>query len=221
MSEIFDAIEAGDFERVKTQVQEQPDVLEERNDAGVVPAVWAHYEEQHEIAGWLREQLDRPLDLWEAAAFGDDGRVREVLEAAPGEVDSFSPDGFTPLHLASFFGHEEIARYLLERGADVTAVARNELLVTPLHSATAEDRHDVAVALVQAGAPVNATMEKRYTPIQNAAMAGNVDTIRLLLDAGADPTYKMEYDKNAIDFAREKGHPEAAEVLEAAAGQPV
>ena len=49
------------------------------------------------------------------------------------------PDGFTPLHLAAFFGRLEAAALLVDRGADLEAPSRNPRFpsVRPLHSAIA------------------------------------------------------------------------------------
>ena len=73
------------------------------------------------------------LDIFEAAAID---RVGQLLDADPGLVSSWTEDGFTPLHLAAFFRQPETARLLVEHGALVDVVARNEQLrVTPLQRA--------------------------------------------------------------------------------------
>src|SRR5688572_24471049 len=56
------------------------------------------------------------LDLHEAAATGHLERVREL--STPENVNSASADGFQALGLACYFGHEDVARYLLDAGAD-------------------------------------------------------------------------------------------------------
>ena len=78
------------------------------------------------------------LDIFEAAAVGRTDRVERLLDADPGRVSAWTEDGFTPLHLAAFFRRPETARLLVERGALIDVVARNEeLQVTPLQSAAA------------------------------------------------------------------------------------
>src|SRR5690349_17592434 len=78
-----------------------------------------------------------PLNVFEAAAIGRTDRVREYLAVNPGALASRAHDGWTLLHLAAFFGHEETARFLLDAGADPAAISRNEMANTPLHSAVA------------------------------------------------------------------------------------
>ena len=74
------------------------------------------------------------LDVFDAAAVGRTRGLEELLAADDGLAKGWSPDGFTPLHLAAFFGQEDAARLLLEHGADANVVARHESLkVAPLH----------------------------------------------------------------------------------------
>ncbi|HET7855871.1 MAG TPA: ankyrin repeat domain-containing protein, partial [Gaiellaceae bacterium] len=80
---------------------------------------------------------DPELDVFEAAAVGRTERLRELLDADAGLANAWAEDGFQPLGLASFFGHVEAARLLVERGAEVNSASRNQMKVMPLHSAAA------------------------------------------------------------------------------------
>jgi hypothetical protein len=108
---------------------------------------------------------DPPLDEFDAAAFGALDRL--------GDPQAWSGDVFTPLHLAAFFGQPEVARLLIERGADVAAVSRNELAVAPLQSAVAAGEREIAHLLLDAGAPPD---ERNF-----AAAEQNGDTAMLAL----------------------------------------
>src|SRR5215218_10755903 len=77
------------------------------------------------------------LDVFEAAAVGRTDRLRELLDEDPGLANAWAEDGFQPLGLASFFGHLEAARLLVERGAEANSASRNDFNVMPLHSAAA------------------------------------------------------------------------------------
>jgi uncharacterized protein len=153
-----------------------------------------------------REAVDeelaaRPeLTLFEAAAVGDAARVHELLLLEGGFVDLWSPDGFTALHLAAFFGHEDVAGELLRRGADVSAVARNPLRVQPLHSAAAANHTKVARLLLERGADPNATQEGGFRPIHAAAQNGNEELYGLLVAHGADEQATTDDGRTAADF---------------------
>ena len=147
----------------------------------------------------LAEQPD--LTLFEAAAVAATGRVRELLSLEPGSVGGWSPDGFTALHLAAFFGNEAVAEELLEGGADVRAVARNPLRVQPLHSAAAGGGHTaVACLLLEHGADPNARQEGGFVPLHAAARAGNDDLYGLLVASGADQDAATDDGRTVADF---------------------
>src|SRR5437588_647580 len=74
------------------------------------------------------------IDIFETAALpGQAERGAALLAAGPALARAYSGDGFTPLHLAAFFGHEAMAHLLLARGADANAVSRNPMALRPLH----------------------------------------------------------------------------------------
>jgi uncharacterized protein len=157
---------------------------------------------------------DPELDVFEAAAVGMADRVTELLDAQPGLVSAWSDDGFTPLHLAAFFKHPEIAQLLVERGAPVYVVARNDQLrVTPLQSAVAARNEETAALLLERGADPNAQQLGGFTPLHAAAQNGDQVLAELLLAHGADPSVTADDGRFAADFARAGGHAELAERL--------
>jgi ankyrin repeat protein len=132
------------------------------------------------------------LDVLEAAALGDADRVRELVSADRELVALRSPDGFTALHYAAFFGTADAARVLLEHGADPGAVAQNEMRVEPLHSAAAVDANETARLLLDAGADPNAEQQGGFRPIDAAVQNGNDELYALLLERGAEPPAPSE-----------------------------
>src|SRR5919204_2389995 len=91
----------------------------------------------------------RELDVFEAAALGRAERLRELLDTDPSLANAWAEDGFQPLGLASFFGHVDAARLLVERGAEVNSASRNQMKVMPLHSAAATSDPDARYALAK------------------------------------------------------------------------
>jgi uncharacterized protein len=129
------------------------------------------------------------LDVFEAAALGKVDRLRELLDEDPALANAWAEDGFQPLGLASFFGHLEAARFLIERGAEVNSASRNVMKVMPLHSAAATGdpaaRYELAKLLVEHGADPNARQQDDYTPLLAAEAHGDERLRELLIANGA------------------------------------
>lgn len=154
------------------------------------------------------------LDVFEASAVGRTERVIELLDADPELVSAWTPDGFTALHLAAYFRHPETARLLVDRGAPVDVVARNEnLQVTPLQSAAAARQGETAALLLERGANPNARHEGGFTVLHTAAQNGDEPLARLLLSHGADAGLAADDGRKAADFARDAGHASLAALL--------
>lgn len=125
------------------------------------------------------------LDVFEAASLGEVERLRELLDGEATLAAARSDDDFTPLHYAAFFDGPEVARFLLERGADVNAYADNDLGVRPLNSAAAAGRRDVARILLEHGADPNAPTKSGFTPLDAARENGDDELGELLQAHGA------------------------------------
>jgi uncharacterized protein len=127
--------------------------------------------------------------VFEAAAFGRLERLATLLAAQPELVNSHSPDGFTPLHLACFSGGAEAARLLVDLGADLEAISRASFArVRPLGTAAFSGDRESARVLLEAGADPNGRGEgDDATPLRSARANGDEDFVRLLLEHGADP----------------------------------
>ena len=133
----------------------------------------------------------------------------------PGAAPAFSPDGFTALHFAAFFGKPEAAKVLLEHGASVDVYTRNPFANQPLHAAAAGRHIEVCRVLLAAGADVNATQHGGYTPLHEAAQHGDAEMTELFLSAGADPSLLTDAGETAADTAAAAGHADLADRIRA------
>jgi ankyrin repeat protein len=90
----------------------------------------------------------------------------------------------TALHAASFKGHLQVVRYLLQHGVDVNA--RDSGQETPLLLASFQGRGDVVQCLLDYGANVDLRDQFLNTPLNLAADWRHFDVVRLLLEHNAD-----------------------------------
>jgi ankyrin repeat protein len=209
---ILNAIRDGDADAARAAVEEDPTAASARDEKGISAVMLAVYHRQPEILGILLA-ADPPLDLFEAAALGKRELVADLVDENSASVAALSPDGFTSLHLACFFGHALCAQLLVQRAADVNAKASNPMAVAPLHSAAAGRHLDIVKLLLENGADVNAQQHGGWTALHAAAINGDEPMVHTLLKAGADLTLKSDDGKTPANMAEQKGHPKLAEQL--------
>ena len=83
----------------------------------------------------------------------------------------------------------------------------------PLHVACGRASMEEIVALVEAGADVNAPGDMRSTPLHESVTRGHIAAIQYLLDHGASPDLKNEFGATAIDIAIGKERMDIAKLL--------
>lgn len=210
--EFFAAIKEGDQASVERLVAEDRSLVNTQDEQGLSAVMTAAYHQKPEIVALLVKKRAK-LNLFEACAVGKVERVKSILKRKPKLLNEFSPDGFQPLGLASFFGHVEVVRFLLELGAEVNTPSLNGLKVTPLNSAAAGRHYEIAMLLLERDANPNIRQEGDFVPLHSAAMNGQIEMVKLLLQYGADKDLKSLDGKTARDYALENGHKIVAEVL--------
>jgi uncharacterized protein len=160
---VVEAININDAATVERVVAARPEAAKAVDDARVSALMLARYYGRDEIAGTLQNSIPE-IDEFEASAYGDLDRIRVLAAVDESLVNRHSPDGFTALQLASYFGSYQVASFLLDKGADANAVAGNGTRVQALHSAVSNHHTDVVRLLLSHGANVNAQQEGGFTP---------------------------------------------------------
>jgi ankyrin repeat protein len=209
--DLLSAVGAGDAERVKRLLEENPRIASRPLGAHSA-ALAAVYRGRQDLVAMLRPHLE--LDIFEAAALGETARVKELVKKDQDSVRTYSTDGWTALHLAAFMGQREAAEALLELGADLSALSRNPMANHPLHAALAgkTDRPLVEM-LLERGANVNARGGSGVTPLHLAASRGDATLCDLLINKGADPRAKMDDGTTPDALAAQRGHSALADQL--------
>jgi uncharacterized protein len=158
---------------------------------------------------------DPTLAIFAAAIFGDAAEAEKLLTGNRSLVNAVSPDGWFALHLAAHFGHADVVRALLNKGAQVNACSTNALRNMALHAAAAGRSQTVAKPLLDAGANANARQNGGWTPLHSVAQNGDVDFARVLTDAGADVNVRADNQQRPLDLALTKGQQAMVDFLEA------
>jgi len=154
-----------------------------------------------------------------AAVMGDPAPLEALLSGNRSLISAVSTDGWTPLHLAAFFGKTESVRILLNKGAEVTARSTNPMQNMPLHAAAAGRHAEIVKLLLDHGAPANARQHGGWTPLHAAAQNGDLDSARALVSSGADVKARADNNQSALDLALTAGQQAMVEFLEANGAQ--
>jgi hypothetical protein len=188
---VFEAIRAGNVEAVRQQLKARPELVRASESE------------------WL----------YDAASYGFIPMTQMLVEEFGLDVNCprSHADSDRPLCAAAYNGCVNMARWLLEHGADVNGSGGTP----PLVWAAREECIEVVQLLLDHGAKVNIGGGDECTPLASAATSGSLAVARLLLEQGEDPNVlygTMEYGDpptNALKQALMFGHQEVAALLRA------
>jgi ankyrin repeat protein len=155
-----------------------PAARELRDDEGLSPLVHAAYRGRGPVFDAILE-AGEPTDPWDRLI----GGYANGLPAP----DAWTPDGFTPLHLAAFVDNVSAATALLDAGADPDVLATARFARgTPLGTCSFSGALGVARVLLEHGADPHIGEAGEYTVEAEAIARGNQELARLIEAAGAD-----------------------------------
>lgn len=203
---LLQLIQSGATAEFATAVADNPSLMEWKDVQGVSALLWSVYLNQPIIRDYLLSLLP-DIDIFEAAAVGDAARIAGHLLDAPWATSSYSPDGWTPLHLASAFGNPDTVTALLDGEIEIDAVSKNPQRSTPLHACLGTGKNlQIAEILLEQGANPDARQVRGFTPLILAAIANRRDLVDLLLNYGANPLLPCDWGKTAAAYAKERGY---------------
>lgn len=218
LMQLLTAARTGDVERVKALLQQNRRLLTARDWLGNSALIMAVNSGHQAIADLLFNAGVQP-DIHEAAAIGLTERVKQLLNEDSERLNSYSAEGFTPVGLAAHFGHWETTEWLIDQGADILAVARHSLQVTPLHAALFGRQSKTARLLIERGADLNARRGGKgwpragWTALHYAASYGMIELLELMLGRNADPNTCDDQGQTPLSIAVAMKHDEAANLL--------
>lgn len=171
--DIFDAIKAGDAERVKSMLDADAGLLASRDHFG-----------------------NTPLDI--AAVVPDWAIFKLILEYGP-DVNNIAGDGGTVMHRAAHYDEPEMFALLIAAGSNIHA--SNQWGRTPLHVAARRGCKGVAELLLANGADPNAGTREGWTPLHVAYKSDHPALIEVLITGGADQEATDQDGRKPRDYA--------------------
>lgn len=210
-------VKSGEAETVASMIAADPELADVADEHGVTALMWSLYWGHREVAQVLQEHRTT-LSIFEMASLGLGEQLKVALQMDSSLSKTESPDGFTALGFAAFFGQTDSAKVLLDFGADPNRRSNNPIGAAPLHSALSSGFVQLAKILMEHGADVNAPAAGGWTPLHYAADLGDLELTKYLLAHGANHGPMNQDGKNAAEHARDVGHDEVCQYLVEHAG---
>ena len=177
---LVEVAKSGELGKVRALLASNFLLASQRLPSGESPLMAALDRGHHDVVDALID-AGAEIDVFAAAATGRIADLRRQL--TDDRVNAYAYDGWTPLHLAAFFGRLDATRALLEHGADVQAVSRNSMENTALHAATAGKHTEVSLLLLAHGADPFRIDMGGYTPLE-IAKQNQLETVVAAISSG-------------------------------------
>ncbi|MCT4635237.1 MAG: FkbM family methyltransferase [Rickettsiales bacterium] len=142
------------------------------------------------------------------AIYGDVEAVRRTLDE--GTDVNFFERGLNALYASVENGHYNVAKLLLERGADTEIKAINQ--ITPLYRSVVTHNYDLVELLLNYSANTETLSRMDITPLFAAAYLGYDDILKLLLANGANKNTQVQ-GTTPFEISLERGHINTAQLL--------
>jgi uncharacterized protein len=145
-----------------------------------------------------------------AAREKSDKVAKALIDNPNTDIEKLDKHDENAMMLAALNGDIDLVKLLIDKGAEV-----NKKGWAPLHYAATNGHDDIVQLLIDHSAYIDAASPNGTTPLMMAARGNHVTTMKVLLDAGADPRLKNQIGVTALDFAKQYHAKDATEGLEA------
>jgi ankyrin repeat protein len=208
------------FKNVSSHVSEGMELLFDPNK--LYFATWLQYRDidtypdyESFLYFFATPQEERPKDrpcLYYAALCGLHDLVEHLIVKHHQDVNVRGGCYMTPLGAALAGKHLHVARLLHQHGANVEVQGKHE--TTMLHSLSLGGEPEIVRWLLECGAETNPRETKEgLIPLHDAAMRGNIETVRILVQHNADIKAKNFVGKTPLHYASERGHLDVVRLL--------
>ncbi|GKT61429.1 ankyrin repeat domain-containing protein 52 [Colletotrichum tofieldiae] len=157
------------------------------------------------------ENISPASPLYYASRLGLTGVVRYLVQDCKHDPNEKATSGRVALEIACEKGNQEIARMLLEVGADVNL--RGHRGRTPLCGASMNGHLELVKMILQHEGRLTIGSISGWTPLNAASQSGHLEVVKLLLDKGADITVATKDGRTPLYAASFKGHLEVVKLL--------
>lgn len=214
METLKNLIKSKEADKIIHLITDNPGILDDKDENGSSGFLIIAYSSIDEAFVKAKE-LKETFTFHEAVVAGELEMVEAHLSQGSQIINVHSQDGFTLLSLAAFFNQTEIAKLLLDKGANPDLQATNPSRVNALHAAVAKENYELCRIFIEHGANVNAVQMQNVTPLHSAVHRGDLALVKLLVENGADVRLKMDNGDTAVSIAEKDGHQEVEAYLQA------
>lgn len=217
--EIHKAVREGDIEKVKTLLEENPELVNTKGDLqGEMPIHWAATQGKLDIVKLL---IEKGADLNVFNIYGDSplhgasqrgfASIVDLLIKKGADLDAESLSSqHSAINYAAMGGHIDVVNLLLEKGANIEIKTQGS---TALHLAARGGHRNIVELLINNGLDVNLQIDDGPAPLHSAVANGQEEIVNLLISKGANVNVEKKHGLTSLHFAAAYGYKTITEVL--------
>lgn len=179
---VFTAVERNDEKMIELLIANGADITRIMSRETALHRAMAR--NMPEMVRFLLTKGSKTTAINLAAFFGELDRVRELVDDGA-DVNAKDGCSYSPLHCAVLGEHKEAVEFLIRRGANINAKTLRGW--TPVMVARPAN---IVRILLDKGADVNVSTETGVTALHVAVNRGNTETVKLLVENGANTNFK-------------------------------